>query len=208
MRSLSEQTEQGGLPGQDVPLTTINGVAYLDGPVASYDQKKAAASIAASLSDVRRVVNRLRVIPGNPRAEAEIRENIGERLRHDPSLSRNSIGVSVDDGVVTLIGKVSSISSKIAAEVVAWSVSGVRHVVNRIKVTTKALDPLELGSAIKSNLINSLGLLASDIDVRVAKGTVYLQGHVASQEHRLAAEDLVRNHPQVRRAVNRLQVKS
>jgi len=196
-----------GFQSPDVRLIVVNGVAYLDGPVASYHQKKAIASAVAALPNVRQVVNRLRVVPGNPRDDAEIAQNILERLRRDPILSLYDIGVSVDDGVVTLAGRVSSISGRIAAEASAWSVCGVRHVINRIELTpAKALDPAELSLILQGSLYSFLGLSPSAIRVRVEKGAAYLTGHVASQEQRLAAEDLVRYHPHIQQVVNRLQI--
>lgn len=204
----AEMLKREGLQGQDVRLVVVNGVAYLDGPVASYQQKRAIASTVATLPSVRQVVNRLRVIPGNPRDDAEIAQNIVERLRLDPILSLYSIGVSVDDGVVALTGRVSSISGKIAVEAAAWSLCGVRHVINRIEVApAKALDPAELNLMIKGNLLFSLGLPPSAIDVRVEGGAAYLTGYVASQEQRLTAEDLVRYQPHIRQVVNQLRVR-
>lgn len=206
MSPWTEAAQRQGL-SRDVRLVVVHGVAYLDGPVASYHQKKAIASTVATLPNVRQVVNRLRVIPGNPRHDGEIAQNIAERLRQDPILSLYSLSVSVDDGVVTLSGQVSSISGRIAAEAVAWSVCGVRHVINRIEVTPmEALTPAELGPAIKASLLTCLGLVPSAVDVRVEKDAAFLIGYVASQEQRLAAEDLVRYHPHIRRVVNQLQV--
>lgn len=50
-----------------------------------------------------------------------------------PKGSRGTIDVEVQDGIVTLNGRVPGLTSKRLAGVLAWWVSGVRDVVNGIK---------------------------------------------------------------------------
>ena len=205
--SLQELFRQRNLQAEDVRLVVVKGVAYLDGSVASYRQKKAMAADLATLPHVRQVVNRLRVTPFSPCSDKEVAQDIVSALEKDGILSLYAIGVDVDDGVVELAGHVFSTSGKIAAEAAAWSVLGVRHVVNRIQVTPEtAIDPNELGLAIKRSLQSCLGLFPSAFDVYIDKGAAILTGSVASDDQRLAAEDLVRYHPLIHRVVNQLEV--
>jgi osmotically-inducible protein OsmY len=206
--SPEELFKGGDLQAREVRLRVVKGVAYLDGSVASYQQKKAMGAAVASLPSVRRVVNRLRVTPFSARSDNEVTQNVVTALQKDPILSIYSLAVAVNDGVVELRGQVPSLSGKIAAEALAWSVCGVRHVVNRIEVALEtALDTSELGLAIKRGLQSYLGLPATAFDVRINKDTAILTGSVASHDQRWAAEDLVRYYPLVRQVDNRLQVR-
>lgn len=204
---LEARFQRRDLQAEDLRLVVVNGVAYLDGAVASYQQKKAIGAAVATLPNVREVVNRLRVAPCSLRSDKEIAQNLIAALQKDAVLSLYSVGVAVKDGVVELKGHVSSISGKVAAEAAAWSVCGVRHVINRLEVAPEAaLDPAELGLALKRSLQIYLGLPPTAIDVRIDQGAAYLTGTVASPHQRLIAEDLVRYHPLIRQVVNRLQV--
>jgi len=207
-RGLEELLQRRHLPGEDIRLVVVTGVAYLDGSVASYQQKKALEAAVASLPKVRQVVNRLRVTPYSARSNQEVAQNVMAALQREGILSRHAIAVAVHDSVVELKGHVSSIFAKIAAEAVAWSACGVRHVVNRIEVIPEsAQDPAELRMAIKRGLQSCLGLSPSTFDVRIERGMVILTGSVSSDDQRWAAEDLVRYYPLVRQVDNQLQVR-
>lgn len=195
------------LAGEDLKLIIVSGVAYLDGSVASYRQKREVATVVAALPNVRRVVNRLRVAPAGPRSDRQIAQEVLQALSDDPVLSFSTIGVEVIDGVVELTGRVGSLLSRIAAETIAWSAPGVRHVINRLEVAPEtALDPQVLSVAIKRGLQSGLGLEPNQFSVAIDQGVVYLQGNVPSSYHRFAAEDMVRWYPFIREVVNQLQV--
>ena len=68
--------------------------------------------------------------------ELEIREAGGgyRLMRGVPTGARGNIDVEVQDGVVTLNGRVPGLTSKRLAGVMAWWVPGVRDVVNGIAV--------------------------------------------------------------------------
>jgi osmotically-inducible protein OsmY len=70
------------------------------------------------------------------RADESIREDIGERLARDPELDPSEAEVMVTRGEVLLTGTVNSRADKRKIEDVAWQVSGVRDVQNRLRVGT------------------------------------------------------------------------
>ncbi len=206
--TVEELLKRRHLEAEEVRLVVVDGVAYLDGCVASYRQKKALASTAASLPNVREVANRLRVVPGSTRGDRQIKEEVLQALQKDPLLSLYAIDVTVRDGVVELAGRVSSLSGRITAEALAWSVCGVRHVINHLEVAPeKALDSADLALALKQGLQSYLGLPDSTIEVHIERGTAYLKGSVATPDQRLMAEDLIRYHPLINQVVNQLQVR-
>jgi osmotically-inducible protein OsmY len=71
---------------------------------------------------------------GYRRSDERIREDVNERLKDDWRVDASDIEVSVDNGVVTLAGRVGSRAEKRRAEDVAESVSGVTDVSNQLRV--------------------------------------------------------------------------
>ncbi len=191
-----------GLEGEGVRLSIVGRVAYLDGSVSSYQEKKSIDLVAAGLPDIEKVVNRLRVAPSSPRSDANIARNVLAALKRDPVLRPYSVSVKAMDGVVELSGAVTDISARIAAEAAAWSICGVSHVINRLEIVG-AVDPAsELGRALAS----LLGPRASSVKIELSQGSAYLRGSVRSAEEKLAVEDMVRWHPLVHGVVNQLTV--
>jgi osmotically-inducible protein OsmY len=71
---------------------------------------------------------------GYRRSDERIREDVNERLTDDWRVDAIDIEVSVDNGLVTLAGRVGSRAEKRRAEDVAESVSGVTDVSNQLRV--------------------------------------------------------------------------
>jgi osmotically-inducible protein OsmY len=71
---------------------------------------------------------------GYRRSDERIREDVNERLTDDWRVDASDIEVSVDNGLVTLAGRVGSRTEKRRAEDVAESVSGVTDVSNQLRV--------------------------------------------------------------------------
>lgn len=69
------------------------------------------------------------------RSDERIRDDVNDRLSDDPFVDASDIEVSVSNGDVTLTGNVDHRSTKRRAEDLAESVSGVKNVENRLRVT-------------------------------------------------------------------------
>lgn len=72
---------------------------------------------------------------GYRRSDQRIREDVNDRLTDDPYFDATDIEVAVDDSIVTLSGMVSGRADKWRAEDLAASVSGVKDVNNRLRVS-------------------------------------------------------------------------
>src|SRR3954452_25354037 len=68
------------------------------------------------------------------RSDSELKRDVLEELKWEPSVDASHIGVAVKDGVVILTGYVSSYAEKYAAERAAKRVYGVNAVANEIEV--------------------------------------------------------------------------
>ena len=70
------------------------------------------------------------------RSDERIKEDINDRLSDDWFVDASDIDVTVQSGEVTLAGTVDERTSKRRAEDIAESVSGVKHVENRLRVSS------------------------------------------------------------------------
>ena len=75
------------------------------------------------------------------RAEAEIKDDIRNRLVWDSWVDADRFNVDVKNGVVTLTGDVDSIVEKRAAGDDAWDTPGVLDVINNLKVRQPVMQP-------------------------------------------------------------------
>ena len=75
---------------------------------------------------------------GYRRADHRIIEDINELMMEDPWLDPTEIAVDAVDGRVQLVGIVAHARDRAYAEHLAWSVSGVRDVLNNIQVITQS----------------------------------------------------------------------
>src|ERR1700756_3302673 len=78
-----------------------------------------------------------------PRTDDQIREDVSNELKFDPKIASSDIALAVNDGVVTLLGFVSSYWEKDAAEKATKRVYGVKAVANdlQIRPVEKRTDP-------------------------------------------------------------------
>ncbi|NTI78160.1 BON domain-containing protein [Rhizobium rhizogenes] len=128
-------------------------------------------------------------------SDLEIRRDILDELEFDPSVDAANIGVSVENGVVTLSGHVKSYAEKMAAEAIAQRVKGVRAIAEEIDVRW----PEQKKHADDEIAARALDIIAWDtalpdgaIDIKVQRGWVTLSGEVRWHFQRMAAENAVK----------------
>lgn len=125
-----------------------------------------------------------------------LRQDIIDELDFDPAVhSANSIGVAVENGIVTLTGHVSSFAEKIAAERAVRRVAGVRALAEEIEIRYAS----EMKTSDDQIAERALKVMAWDarvpadaVGVRVEKGWVTLEGAVPWQFQKRACESAVR----------------
>lgn len=66
--------------------------------------------------------------------DTQLKQHVQNALDWEPSIDATDIGVSVDEGVVTLRGNVTSYAAKLTAEKVALRVYGVKALANDLRV--------------------------------------------------------------------------
>jgi len=128
-------------------------------------------------------------------SDEQIRREVEEELRYDPSLAEDDIAVSVRDGVVTLVGRVKSYLDKWRAERSASRVRGVRAIANDLDVrlpSTSTRPDTDIARAAADSLDWNIAVPKGRIKARVENGWVTLEGDVDWNYQKEAAERTVR----------------
>jgi osmotically-inducible protein OsmY len=128
--------------------------------------------------------------------DLELKQNVEEALTWEPSFDAADIGVSVDNGVVTLRGDIATYAAKAAAERVALGMYGVKAVANDLNVRL-AGEYKRTDSDIAQAAVNALQwntvVPASRVSVTVSKGWITLKGNLDWQYQKDAAARVVRD---------------
>ncbi|MET8118666.1 BON domain-containing protein [Micromonospora sp. NPDC005189] len=144
------------------------------------------------------------------RDDQRIQRDVLAELAWDARLQPNEIGVTVDEGVVTLTGFVDGAARSWAATRCAQRVRGVRAVTDEIEVRlpgTPGRTDGEVAIAVSRALEWDSFVPAERLDVTVANGWVMLRGEVEFGWQRRAAEGEVRRLDGVRGIANLIEVR-
>jgi len=131
-------------------------------------------------------------------------------MKYDARVQPNEIGVTVEDGVVTLTGLVDSYTKKWAAEEAAHRVRGVKAVANEIEVRLSSIaerTDTDIAAAAVRALEWDAFVPVEKLDVTVSKGWVTLRGEVEWQFQKEDAERVVRRLSGVKGVTNLIVVK-
>jgi osmotically-inducible protein OsmY len=137
--------------------------------------------------------------------DRELQQHVQNALAWDPSVTSTDVGVTTDNGVVTLRGDVSSYTEKQAAERIALHVFGVKAVANDLAVRLPDAyerTDSELAQACVSALKMSTVVPRGGVSVAVSDGWVTLTGTVEWQFQKEAAARAVRDLAGVRGVAN------
>jgi hyperosmotically inducible protein len=122
---------------KQVEVQTREGVVYLTGVVDTEEARREAARVAWRTEGVGGVVNELTVgerTVGSWIDDVMISSKVKSKLIANSEIKSGDIDVSSSQGVVTLIGRVSSQTIKSDAERIARATSGVKDVNNELVV--------------------------------------------------------------------------
>lgn len=114
----------------------------------------------------------------------ELEKMIRDRLTWDNTIDESQIEVSVNDGIATLKGCVSTFPEKVLAEIETQLVPEIKSVVNDIEVkfigSNKIPSDQDLRGAMFCLLDANSEIASNDVQVSVNKGNVILEGTVDS----------------------------
>ncbi|KPK39640.1 MAG: hypothetical protein AMJ69_05075 [Gammaproteobacteria bacterium SG8_47] len=214
----------------DYPISaSVNdSTLTLQGEVENIAAKKIAAATARRLYRQGPVTDQLRVSASDPHNEGVLRDEVVTSFIEEPVFTEYSlsllrggrtevlrdgrddehghIDVTIDDGLVSLAGRVGSLTHRRLAEVLMWWTAGCQVVENRLEVVPPEEDnDGELTDAVLMALEKDPLVHASQLSVHARDGVVTLDGYVASaEEQRLAVLDAW-TVPDVKDVVDRIQ---
>lgn len=141
------------------------------------------------------------------KTNAELQKDVQDAIKWEPLLNSAEIGVIVKDGIVTLTGTVDSYAKKLQAEHATKNVSGVKILVEDIKV--KLPDPrsktdVEIASEIIAAFNANSIIPQEKITVKVENGWVDLDGEVSWEYIRDITENAVKYLPGVKGIYNNI----
>jgi len=145
------------------------------------------------------------------KSEAQLKQDVVNELKWEPSVTDTDIGVSVQGGIVTLHGHVPTYGEKYGAENAAKRMIGVKAVANELEVklasSSQRADD-EVAAACVAALDNYASVPNDQLKVVVNSGWVTLEGTVEWQYQKNAAELSVQNLVGVRGVTNGITIAS
>jgi len=143
--------------------------------------------------------------------DRDLKLQVQSALDFEPSLDATDVGVSVDEGVVTLRGNVASYAEKMTAERVALRVYGVKGIANDVAVHIagrfERTDTEIAQAALHAVKWNTL-LPADRVTVTVANGWLTLKGTLDWQYQKDVAARAVRDLTGVKGITNSITVQA
>ncbi|HEX5168371.1 MAG TPA: BON domain-containing protein [Cyclobacteriaceae bacterium] len=194
--------------GAQIGVTAKEGVITLSGLVNSLNEKLAAEKAAQRVAGVKVVAVDIVVAINRPheKTDAEIAEAIKNALTWHSAVNEDRIEIKVDNGWVYLEGNVQWDYEKKAAENAVQNLIGVRGITNRISVSAKSIDPVDIKKHIASAFLRSATIDSSGVEVETSGSKVTLKGKVRSWMEKQDAENVAWSMPGVLEVNNQIEV--
>lgn len=143
------------------------------------------------------------------KTDAQIKRDVQDELIWEPSIDEARIGVSVEEGVVTLSGEVDSYALKMAVEKAAKRVKGVKAVAEDI-VVNYGMETEKSDTEIAKAVVHALKWHASvpedSIIPKVENGWVYLSGKVRWGYQKESAKNAIKELSGVKGVINSITI--
>ena len=190
-----------------IGVTADRGVVTLRGDVRTYAQKFAAERIALRVYGVKAVANdiEVRLDGARSRTDSEIAPAAVQTLAWNSVIPKDSVSITVSDGMLTLSGTVDWQYQKDAAARAMRNLTGVRGVINSLAIKSGArID--DVRTRIQEAFKRSAEIDARRVNVNVMDGKVTLSGNVHSLAEREEARRAAWAAPGVTAVEDRLAV--
>jgi osmotically-inducible protein OsmY len=200
-----ELTRDPSIDPRRIGVTATGGVVTLLGEVAAYVEKLRAARVVEGVRGVRGIVDQLTVHVGAGASDTELACMALDALRWNAEVPEDDLRLRVENGWITLVGKVEHDLQRSAAERAVQGLRGVRGLTNRIEVAPR-LGPDDVKATIAAAFERRAGLDAGGVAIEVAADVVVLRGSVRTWDERRAAQAAALAAPGVREVYDLLTV--
>jgi osmotically-inducible protein OsmY len=129
------------------------------------------------------------------KTDSELKKDVLAELLWDPLIAETKVGVTVNEGVVTLTGHLDTYAEKVAAKRAAERVSGVKAIAVELDVIPAGIhqrSDTEIALAVEHALSWNTSVPQGRVKVAVEKGWVTLTGDLDWNFQRRAVERMVR----------------
>jgi osmotically-inducible protein OsmY len=187
---IDELDFEPSIDSADIGVAVEDGVVTLTGHVPTYAQKLTVEDVVRRVKGVKGIAQEIEVRPfgTNRTADDEIAKRAVNTIGWNTSVPDDAVQLKVQDGWLTLTGKVDWQYQKTAAADAVRDLAGVVGVTNRIEITPR-VSAHDVKKRIEDALKRNAGIEAQAIRVNVLEGgKVRLEGRVQAWSERSAAE--------------------
>jgi osmotically-inducible protein OsmY len=195
------------LHASEIGVSVKDGVATLTGIVDTFTKKIAAEKAAKKVSGIKAIAVDIQVglSPVFKKTDTEIAEIVLNALKLHTAVQEDKIKIKVEDGLVTLEGKVEWEYQRKTAQEAIENLPGVRDVNNLIIVSPTVL-AADLRKKINEAFHRSATIDAEKVQIDAIGSKVVLRGTVRSMAEKDDAEEAVWAAPGVTTVDNRLTI--
>lgn len=186
---MDELSWEPGVKSSDIEVSVKDGVVTLTGFVDNYPAKLWAERAVKRLSGVESVTDEIKVRPpgSSERMDMDIARAAENVLAWNVNVPNNRIQLSVENGWITLEGKVEWQFQRLAAEKAVRHLIGVRGISNQVTIVPKPT-AADVKAKIEMALERSAKVDAQGIRVELRENKIILNGKVRSWAEREEAE--------------------
>ena len=202
---IDELDFEPSIDAANIGVAVENGIVTLTGHVGTYAQRVAAEKAVRRVRGVRGVAEEIKVrLAGEtPPRDEDLAQRAVQMLDWSVTVPKKAVQVQVQDGWVTLTGRVEWQYKKEEAYRSIRRLAGVAGIINKIEVAPKASAP-QVQSKIEAALKRNAELEANAIKVTVKDAKVTHEGKIHAWYERELAENAAWSAPGVRAVEDRL----
>lgn len=123
------------IPHDKIKVSVSAGHITLSGQVEYNYEKDRAERAVQDLYGTTGVTNEIKVVPSITLSPSEIEEKITKEFERNARIDAENIIVEIDDDTITLKGTVRNLDEAREARMAAWSISGVREVIDELVIS-------------------------------------------------------------------------
>ena len=204
---IDELEFEPSIEAANIGIAVDNGVVTLTGHVSTYAQKAATEEAVRRVKGVKGIAEEIEVRPfgSNLTADDEIAKRALHSISWNTVVPDGAVQVKVQNGWVTLTGKVEWQYQRAAAFAAIRYLAGVIGVINNIEVMPHATAS-DVKKRIEDALKRSAEVESKAIEVNVSNGKVTLKGKVNSWAERRTTERAAWAVPGVRMVEDRITI--